>query len=63
MLPTLATALATTVEDLVGDTHRPANRGPAPKLLQQIERISQLSRPKQRFVLEMLDTVLAQARH
>ena len=61
MLPALATALATTVEDLLGDTSRPAKRGPAPKLLQQIERISQLPRPKQRFVIEMLNTVLAQA--
>lgn len=61
MLPALATALATTVEDLIGDTTRPAKRGPAPKLQQQIERISQLPRPKQRFVIEMLDTVIAQA--
>jgi transcriptional regulator with XRE-family HTH domain len=61
MLPALATALATTVEDLIGDTPRPAKRGPAPKLQQQIERISQLPRPKQRFVIEMLDTVIAQA--
>jgi hypothetical protein len=32
-----------------------------PKLQQQIERIQQLARSKQRFVIEMLDTVLAQA--
>lgn len=30
-------------------------------LAQQMERISQLPKPKQRFVMEMLDTVLAQA--
>ncbi|MBI2801054.1 MAG: helix-turn-helix transcriptional regulator [Gammaproteobacteria bacterium] len=61
MLPTLAIALATTVEALCADTPRPTKRGPAPKLQQQMERISQLPRPKQRFVMEMLDTVLQQA--
>lgn len=62
MLPALARTLGTNVEELVGDdSTRPARRGPAPKLQQQIERISQLPRAKQRFVIEMLDTVLAQA--
>ena len=61
MLPALAIALATTVEELCADTPRPTKRGPAPKLQQQMERISQLPRPKQRFVMEMLDTVLQQA--
>jgi hypothetical protein len=40
---------------------QPAKRGPAPKLQQQIERIQRLPRSKERFVTEMLDTVLAQA--
>ena len=61
MLPTLAIALAATMEDLVAQPTKPSKRGPAPKLQQQMERISQLPRPKQRFVMEMLDTVLAQA--
>lgn len=39
----------------------PSKRGPAPKLQQQIERIQRLPRAKQRFVMEMIDTVLAQA--
>lgn len=60
-LPRLARALAITVEDLIGAEAQPARRGPAPKLLQQIERIQRLPKPKQRFVMEMLDTVLAQA--
>jgi hypothetical protein len=38
----------------------PAKRRPAPKL-QQIERIQKLPRAKQRFVMEMLDTVIQQA--
>ncbi len=38
-------------------------RGPAPKLQQQLERISKLPKPKQRFVMQMLDTILAQQSH
>ena len=62
-VPTLSRALGTTVETLVGEKPALAKRGPAPKLQQQIERIGQLPKPKQRFVMEMLDTVLAQASH
>ncbi|MFM7461772.1 MAG: helix-turn-helix domain-containing protein [Burkholderiales bacterium] len=60
VVPSLARALGTTVETLVGETPSPARRGPAPKLQQQIERITQLPKPQQRFVMQMLDTVLAQ---
>ena len=60
-VPALARALGCTVETLVGEKATPARRGPAPKLQQHMERISQLPKPKQRFVMEMLDTVLAQA--
>ena len=60
LLPPLARALGVTVEDLMGEETPPARRGPAPKFQQQIERIQKLPRAKQRFVLEMLNTVLAQ---
>jgi transcriptional regulator with XRE-family HTH domain len=60
-LPVLARTLAVTLEELMGEpATRAQKRGPAPKFQQQIERISQLPKPKQRFVMEMLDTVLAQ---
>jgi transcriptional regulator with XRE-family HTH domain len=63
LLPAIADALAVSVEQLIG--RQPARaatkRGPAPKLQQQIERIGQLPKAKQRFVMEMLETVLAQA--
>lgn len=36
-------------------------RGPASQLERSIERIGELPRQKQRFVMEMLETVLAQA--
>lgn len=60
-LPRLARTLGVSVEELLGDDSAAAKkRGPAPKLLQQIERIQQLPRTQQRFVMQMLDTVLAQ---
>lgn len=36
-------------------------RGPASQLERSIERIGELPKQKQRFVIEMLETVLAQA--
>jgi transcriptional regulator with XRE-family HTH domain len=62
LLPQIAETLAVSLEELIGKKDvQPAKRGPAPKLQQQIERIQRLPRAKQRFVIEMLDTVLAQA--
>ena len=61
-LPVLAKALSVDLETLLGEIDKTSKkRGPTPKFQQQIERISQLPKPKQRFVMEMLDTVLAQA--
>ena len=61
LLPAVAHALSVSVEDLLGykDT-TPAKRGPAPKLLQQMERLQRLPKAQQRFVMQMIDTVLAQ---
>lgn len=59
-LPTLARHLGVAVEELMGEQAPPVKRGPATKLQQQIERIQQLPRAQQRFVMQMLDTVLAQ---
>jgi transcriptional regulator with XRE-family HTH domain len=61
MLPRLAKILGVSVEALIGEQDTPAKRGPAPKLQQQIERIGRLPRTQQRFVMQMLETVLAQA--
>ena len=61
MLPTLAQLLSLNVEALLGQPVKAAaKRGPASRLAQQVERIGQLPKTKQRFVIEMLDTVLAQ---
>jgi transcriptional regulator with XRE-family HTH domain len=61
-LPLLAKALGVNLEALMGETDTGARkRGPAPKLQQHMERISQLSKPQQRFVMQVLESVLAQA--
>jgi transcriptional regulator with XRE-family HTH domain len=63
LLPAIAHALAISVEALIGEKDAtPAKRGPAPKLLQQMERIQRLPKAQQRFVMQMIDTVLAQDR-
>lgn len=62
LLPQVAATLAVSLEELIGKyAVMPAKRGPAPKLQQQIERIQKLPKSRQRFVMEMLDTVLQQA--
>lgn len=63
MLPGLAQLLGTTIEALIGQSApRAANkRGPAPRLQQQLERLSALPKPKQRAVMEVLESMLAQA--
>ena len=59
LLPAIAQALAVSIEALIGQKEpAPGKRGPAPKLQQQMQRIQRLPRAKQRFVMEMIDTVL-----
>lgn len=60
-LPAIARVLAVPIEQLIGAPAQPGKRGPTPKLQQQIERIGQLPKTQQRFVMQMIDTVLAQA--
>jgi len=60
-LPKLSETLGISVEELIGIDAKPGKRGPTPKLQRQLERLLQLPRSKQRFVTEMLDTVLQQA--
>ena len=59
-MPPLARFLGLSLDELVGETAQARKRGPTSKLQQQLEQISQLPRAKQRFVIEMLDTVLQQ---
>jgi len=60
-LPVLAKALGVSLEALLGESTTAAKkRGPAPKLQQHMERISRLPKPQQRFVMQVLESVLAQ---
>ncbi len=64
MLPTLAQTLDVGVEVLLGQPRTgkgSGKRGPASRLEQQVARIGELPKPQQRFILQMLETVLAQA--
>ena len=62
-LTVVAKALDVTIEDLIGAPSAKAagKRGPASKLQQQLDQVSQLPRAQQKFVSAMLDTVLQQA--
>ena len=58
-LPVLARALGIGLEELLGEsTAATKKRGPAPKLQQHMERISQLPKPRQRVVMEVLESML-----
>jgi len=61
-LPVIAKALGVAVESLLGEEPRaPGKRGRAPKLQQQMDRINRLPKAQQRFVMQVIDSVLAQA--
>ena len=49
-----------TLETLLGQKEAPNKRGPTPKILRQVEQLSYLPKSKQKFVMEMLDTVIKQ---
>lgn len=59
----VAKVLKLSVSDLLGEELPKVQRrpGPAPRLKQQIEQIQQLPKSKQKFVSELLDTVLKTA--
>ena len=60
-LPVLAELFDVSVDELLGaGNKKPAKRGPSSKLQQQLERVSALPRSKQKFVIEMIDTVIQQ---
>jgi len=60
-LATIAKTLGVAVEDLVGSSPQPARRGPAPKLQQQMDRIAKLPRQQHQFVMQVIESVLAQS--
>ncbi|WP_235548461.1 helix-turn-helix domain-containing protein [Noviherbaspirillum sp. Root189] len=61
-LPAVARVLDVSLEELFGEKIQTrGKRGPASRLEQQFEAVSQLPKTQQRFVTQMLDTVLAQS--
>ncbi len=62
LLPAIAKRLGVAVEALLSDDSKAvAKRGPAPKLQQQMDRITQLPRARQQFVMQVIESVLAQS--
>ena len=61
LMPELARALGVSVDDLLGEDGRPAKRGPASRIEQQVELIRRLPRSKQQLVIQMIDAILHQA--
>ncbi len=59
-IPVLAQLFGVSTDDLLGRQNKPNKRGATPKLQRQVEQISLLPRTKQKFVMEMLDTVIKQ---
>lgn len=60
-LPGLSKALGVSIEEILDAHKKPARRGPTPKLQKQLELLTELPKSQQRFVSQMLDTVLQQA--
>ena len=63
MLPMLAQLFGVSVDELIGLKDTAAKRGPMPKLQRQIEQVALLPKAKQKFVSEMLETVIQQTAH
>ncbi len=60
LLPDLARTLRTDINTLLGETAKAAKRGPAPKFQHHMERIGKLPKARQRMVIEVLESLLAQ---
>ncbi len=60
LLPVLAKLFAISLEQLVGMDQRPAKRGPASRLQQQMEQITRMPRTKQKLAMDMLEAIIQQ---
>ena len=60
MLPRLAKIFDLSIDELLGMKKAAVKRGPVSALNRQVEQIRLLPRTKQKFVMEMLDTVIRQ---
>lgn len=64
-LPVVARTLGVPLDELFGVVRKPerGKRGPMSQLERSMARVAELPKNKQRFVVEILETVLAQAGH
>ncbi|MBD5778288.1 helix-turn-helix transcriptional regulator [Pelagicoccus sp. NFK12] len=60
-LPSLAQALSTTEEELLGLERKNGKRGPASQLERRFEAIRKLPQTRQKEILKVVDALLAQA--
>lgn len=61
MLADLARSLGVSIEALLGESVKAsAKRGPSSALARQVERIQALPKPKQKFMVQVLESMLAQ---
>lgn len=60
VLTKMARLFAVPVDELVGMKETPAKRGPASRLQQQMEQISQMPRAKQKLAMDMLEAIIQQ---
>ena len=61
MLPKLSELLSTPIDEIVG-VKKKQRRGPASMIQQRVDMLGQLPRSKQKFVIEMLDTLIMQSK-
>lgn len=63
LLPAVAKAVSVSTDTLLGEGAKrsASKRVPAPMLQQQLDQVTQLPKTQQKFVMQMLETVLAQA--
>lgn len=62
-LPVIARTLGITVEQLIeGESKGNGKRGPAPRIQQQLERVANLPKARQRVIGEVLDSMIASSR-
>jgi transcriptional regulator with XRE-family HTH domain len=61
LLAPISKALRVSMIELLGDEAPSGKPGPTPKLIRQIEMVSELPKAKQKFVSDMLETVLQSA--
>jgi len=59
-IPVLVQLFGVSADELLGIQDKPTKRGPTAKIQRQVDQIALLSRPKQKFITEMLEALIKQ---